>query len=1596
MNSKSIVIMLWKRLFLPVMMFSSIFVASAQLLSFHLIPAKVLEILTELKIANAAGHSNIKLDEPSTGSSAVNNNDIARGQADIRDNKLTADGKKMQSEASVAASSYSATLAGFGGPILVIHAASNPFSLYSAEILLAEGLNQYATSDISAVSAEMLSSYDVVIVGNIPLTDAHVSMLSSWTNAGGTLIALKPDVKLAPLLGLVSAGGTLANKYLLVNTASGPGKGIVNQTMQYQGTAEYYTLNGATRLATLYSAANTATTYPAVTMRTVGEQGGTAVAFTYDLARSVVYTRQGNPAWSGQERDGQPGPIRSNDQFYPDWIDLNKVMIPQADEQQRLLANIITMQSRKPVPRFWYLPRGLKAAVVMTGDDHGNGGTKARFNQYLRLSSDNSAEAVADWRAIRGTSYIYPNTPITDAEAKSFEQQGFEIALHLSTNCANYTAASLERDLTDQLASFRSRYPSVAAPTTNRTHCIAWSDWNTQPQLEAPKGIRLDANYYYWPSPWVQDRPGMFTGSGIPMRFTDLNGGLIDCYQLTTQMTDESDQTFPYTIDQLLNKALGAEGYYGVFCANMHTDADVSTDSDAIIASAKSRNVPVISSKQLLTWLDGRNGSYFSGMSWNGSELNFSVSVASGARSLQGMLPLTETTGRLLSIKMNGSTVNFTTEIIKGIEYAFFPCSTGNYTATYDINAEPNKEPVVSLTAPADNAIYEAPASISITASASDVDGTVAKVDFYQGNILLSSDTNGGNGWSFAWSNVAAGTYSITAKATDNMGAVTTSAARTVKVTAVCPCTVFKPSDAPGGDLYFDNQGIQLGMKIRSTESGYVTGVRFYKQSGNSGTHIGQLYSSTGTLLAQATFVNETASGWQEVAFPSPVAITAGTTYIISYHSSAGYYSATNSYFSQSLETPPLRALANGEDGANGVYRYSNTAAFPNSAYQSTNYYVDVVFNRNAPPANAVPSVAISSPAAGATFIAPASVTISATATDSDGTVSKVEFYNGQTKLGEDLNGLDGWSYSWSNVAAGTYSITAKATDNGGAVGASEARAVTVSAVCPCTVFRSSDAPVGSLYNDNNGGIQLGMKFKSSINGYATAVRFYKQSGNTGTHIGQLYSNTGTLLAQATFINETTSGWQQVAFSSPVAISANTTYIISYHSSGGYYSASNPYFEQGVDTPPLRALANGESGPNGIYLVTSTPAFPTSNYLTANYWVDVVFNSSTTTNQSPSVAITSPANNATYTAPATIDIAANASDGDGTVSKVEFYNGTTKLGEDLTSPYSYSWTGVAAGTYSLTARATDNGNAVTTSAAVTVTVSGAANQSPSVAITSPANNATYTAPATIDIAANASDGDGTVSKVEFYNGTTRLGEDLTSPYSYSWTGVAAGTYSLTARATDNGNAVTTSAAVSVTVTSPPTTGTPTITSVSPTSGPVGTEVEITGTNLGEVTKVTFGPSTAQVKPNSNTSTALVAIVPSVNGKLPKKVNVTVTTPAGSVSASQKFTVTATALSTSSVSTLQSRELEDKEGVFAYPNPFSDKATISFSLLDGGEYTVSLYDAKGARVALLEQGILKSGERRSLEVDGTKLAKGLYLVRLQTSSGASTVRLVLDR
>jgi hypothetical protein len=584
---------------------------------------------------------------------------------------------------------------GPGGPILVISSTTNPFSAYYGEILLAEGVNYYTVQDISTVTSSVLSAYDVAILGDMSLTSSQASMLSTWVNAGGNLIAMHPDQQLASLLGLVSTSQTLADAYLRVNTASGPGVGIVDQTIQYHGAADLYSPNGASTLATLYSNATTPTAFPAVTLVSAGS--GKAAAFTYDLARSVVYTRQGNPAWSGEQRNPWVDPvinnqvIRPDDLFFgnasfdpqPDWVDLSRVAIPQADEQQRFLVNLISQMNlvKKPLPRFWYFPSGYKAVVIMTGDDHGQGGSRPRFDQYIADSPANCS--VEDWQCVRATSYIYTSTPFSGYQA--YVADGFEIANHAnsSPNCTNWTPASLEAAITSQLAAMAQNYPENPASKTNRTHCVLWSDYDSEPQILLNHGIRFDTTYYYWPDSWIQDVPGLFTGSGMPMRFADRNGNRIDVYQATTQIPDEDTWGYPAAINTLLGNALGPQGFYAAITTNMHTDYAASAGSDSIVASAQAMDVPIVSSLQMLTWLDGRNTSSFGSLSWSGNVLGFSISTGTGARNLQAMVPVNSNAGSLASIAKDGNPINYTVQTVKGVSYAFFSAAAGTYRATY-------------------------------------------------------------------------------------------------------------------------------------------------------------------------------------------------------------------------------------------------------------------------------------------------------------------------------------------------------------------------------------------------------------------------------------------------------------------------------------------------------------------------------------------------------------------------------------------------------------------------------------------------------------------------------------------------------------------------------------------------------------------------------------------------------------------------------------------------------------------------------------------------------------------------------------------------
>ncbi|MGR9107449.1 MAG: DUF4082 domain-containing protein, partial [Gammaproteobacteria bacterium] len=443
-----------------------------------------------------------------------------------------------------------------------------------------------------------------------------------------------------------------------------------------------------------------------------------------------------------------------------------------------------------------------------------------------------------------------------------------------------------------------------------------------------------------------------------------------------------------------------------------------------------------------------------------------------------------------------------------------------------------------------------------------------------------------------------------------------------------CPCNIWPTTATPGISSVGDSASVELGVKFRSDVDGYVTGIRFYKGSLNSGTHVGNLWSTSGTRLATATFSGETASGWQEVSFANPVQITANTVYVASYFAPNGGYAFDGAYFSTAgIDNPPLHALQNGVNGGNAVFLYGSSSAFPTDTYNSANYWVDVAFTTTAPPAPTLQSIAVTP--ANATIDEGTSLQFTATG----------NYSNGST---QDLTGQSVWNSSntavatinsaglASGVSAGTSTISATSNGITGSTGLTVQISTPPPTNCPCTIWSPATTP-GIASAGDPAAVELGVKFRSDVNGYITGIRFYKGTANTGTHIGNLWSNTGTLLATGTFSGETASGWQELSFANAFPISANTVYIASYFAPNGGYAINTGYFAtSGVDNGPLHALQNGVNGGNGVFLYGTSSGFPTNTYNSSNYWVDVKFTTATAPDTTPpSVTGTTPSNGAT-------------------------------------------------------------------------------------------------------------------------------------------------------------------------------------------------------------------------------------------------------------------------------------------------------------------------------------------------------------------------------
>jgi Domain of unknown function (DUF4082)/Cadherin-like domain/Bacterial Ig domain len=523
--------------------------------------------------------------------------------------------------------------------------------------------------------------------------------------------------------------------------------------------------------------------------------------------------------------------------------------------------------------------------------------------------------------------------------------------------------------------------------------------------------------------------------------------------------------------------------------------------------------------------------------------------------------------------------------------------------------------PVSTIAAPVAGASFVQQQPVTISGSASDTGGLVAVVEISTDGGTTWNPATGTTSWTFTWWPLRPGSFTIKSRAVDDsLNMETPSAGATITVTPAATVSLFTPTDTPFAVLANDPLALEIGVKIQVNTAGSASGIRFYKDPQNTGPHVGNLWSSTGTLLASATFTGETASGWQQVNFSAPVPLTANATYFASYHTASGFYAADLNYF---FGARTVGALLAPGSGSNGVFAYGSASVFPAGTSLNSNYWVDLVFNRAGGTGNLPP---IANNDSGFTtpqntLLAIPAASLLANDTDPNGYTLSI------SGVSNPVNGTVAYDVTtqvvsftpatgYLGAANFAYTIT-----NGHGGTASANVSMTVTATGTVSLFTAGTTPTNVTVNDSNA-VELGVKFEASVAGLIIGILFYKGPQNTGAHVVNLWSSTGALLASASSSGETASGWQTVNFVTPVTLTANTIYVASYHT-GGFYSGDDNYFATAHVNGSLTAPSSSSSGGNGVYAYGSGSSFPTSTFNATNYWVDVVFSPEGTGNLPP-------------------------------------------------------------------------------------------------------------------------------------------------------------------------------------------------------------------------------------------------------------------------------------------------------------------------------------------------------------------------------------------
>lgn len=580
-------------------------------------------------------------------------------------------------------------------PILVL-ATDNKFGSFTCEMLKTEGFNEFEMDSIKdiKITLKYLKNFDVIILPQTSLTNSEKNILSNYVKDGGNLIAFKPDKNLSDVFGIIDAGGIIAEGYIAVTTNDEIGQGITSESLQLHGEADKYNIKGGKQIAALYMDAITSTGYPAVVVNDYGK--GYAMAFLYNLPQSIVYTRQGNYQYAGQEMDGVKG-IRPRDMFTNGWVNTSKNILNQADEQMRLLSHGIEKMNHfiKPLPRFWYFPDTLKCLVTLTND--GEDSKEAEFEPKFED---------VDYKGAKMTLYVKEVNLISKPWVNGWINKGFEISGH-----PDDTKQAINPDWRTMDSVYKALIINlnincgIAAMHTVANHWFVWCgknedgtmDFAAQAKIEENNGIGLDCNYSHSDNNSIQGHflgplgtnQGNFTGSGLIIKFADVRGSIINVYQHLTNVYDQQ---------YMINK--DPEGYYncfkGLMDRSLHNEVysfiSVKSHNDEysfakvplmrMLEYANSNGIPVWTVQKLLDFIKMKDEATFTDINWSNNRLSFNLnSSLKHSNGLTFMIPYKYGNLKINGITLNGKDTRFINKSVKGSDYAFITVKPGvNYS----------------------------------------------------------------------------------------------------------------------------------------------------------------------------------------------------------------------------------------------------------------------------------------------------------------------------------------------------------------------------------------------------------------------------------------------------------------------------------------------------------------------------------------------------------------------------------------------------------------------------------------------------------------------------------------------------------------------------------------------------------------------------------------------------------------------------------------------------------------------------------------------------------------------------------------------------